>query len=752
MIGAFGQFERSHPPAGRGLILLAIFLSLLGQPPRLARAAEPAQAPPKPAAEKAVADKEKRWGRLIPVPLPITAATTERVRRAVRKVLEQAQAAHARPAIILEFRVPPGQEEFGRGSEFGPAYELANFLSGDLLNQATTVAYVPRTIQGHAVLVALACDELIMAPEAEIGRAGVDTPTITPAIQAVYQEIASRRKTVPPDMALGLVDPSQEVWKVETEVGREYVTRDHLAELRKHRTVRVPERPLFTAGEPGRLSGREARELDFVSYLAHDRNDVAKALGLPPEGVREDPSLLGEWHAKRVSIKGPIRAELVNQTQRMIRDAVHQQNVNLICLWIDSAGGSPVDSMRLANFLAFDLDPSEVRTVAFIPNEARGDAAMIAMACDQVVMQPKAVLGGEGEYAFEADEIQQIRQAVRDELAPRKSRSWSLIAAMIDPKLTVFRYVHPDGTAYFSAEEVQQQLEPKKWVQGEQVTQAGKPFSVEGAQAVEYRLADDVVDNFAQFKQRMGLENDPALLEPGWADVLIALLARSEVAIILVVIGFIGLYLELHLPGIGVGAFVAAVCFLLFFWAMFLGGTAGWLEVLLFLAGIACLLLEIFVIPGFGIFGIGGGLLVIVSLILASQTFIVPHNEYQLAELRRTLMLLAGGALGTFVAVLLLNRYLPHAPMLSRVMLAPPSDEEAEQIDRRASLVHFDRQLIGCTGVTTTPLVPSGKARIGDRVLDVIAESGEALPRGAAVEVVEVHGNRILVRATGELS
>ena len=79
---------------------------------------------------------------------------------------------------------------------------------------------------------------------------------------------------------------------------------------------------------------------------------------------------------------------------------------------------------------------------------------------------------------------------------------------------------------------------------------------------------------------------------------------------------------------------MAAVCFLLFFWSRYLGGTAGWLEVMLFVAGASCVLLEVFVIPGFGIFGLGGGALILASLILASQTFVVPQNDYQFDQLR----------------------------------------------------------------------------------------------------------------------
>ena len=86
--------------------------------------------------------------------------------------------AGVRPVLIFEFDVRRGAGEGGRGSRFGDAYELAKFLSGEELNAATTVAYLPQSIQGHAVLAALACEQIIMADTATIGAAGVDEETI----------------------------------------------------------------------------------------------------------------------------------------------------------------------------------------------------------------------------------------------------------------------------------------------------------------------------------------------------------------------------------------------------------------------------------------------------------------------------------------------------------------------------------------------------------------------------------------------
>ena len=127
--------------------------------------------------------------------------------------------------LIFEFDVPRHAAEGGRGSRFGDAYELANFLSGEELNAATTVAFLPKSIQGHAVLVALACDQIIMAEKATIGSAGVD-------------ETSRRRDASWPPTARSpagggpcrwnwpwdMLRPADDVLMVQTEASTEYVT------------------------------------------------------------------------------------------------------------------------------------------------------------------------------------------------------------------------------------------------------------------------------------------------------------------------------------------------------------------------------------------------------------------------------------------------------------------------------------------------------------------------------------------------
>lgn len=711
------------------------------------------------AEDDAAVERPPRMGAVIRVALPITGNTVERVEQFARRAIGRARAEKATPVLIFEFQVPPDQEEFAKDTKFNDAWKLADILSGEELGAAQTVAYVPQSLPGHAVLVALACDDIIMAGDAELGPVGARPEKIGGVQRIAYGDIADRRKTVPAEVARWLLDPSQDVWVVQIGVARKCVTEDGLKALEQQGQPITSKQKLFDAEnaeqsvtqQRGVLTGEEARRLTFVQYLARSRQDMAKALDLPPAAVEEDLSLVSEWLAVRVDLKGPVSADTVNQAQHQMEKKIQEGNVNFICLWIDSGGGSPTDSKRFADFLS-TLDPGRVRTVAYIPSKARSDAALVALACHQVVMHPRAELGGSGEYGFSQEEIDYTRETIRDKNGPWKGKPWSLIAAMIDPKLKVFRCTRPGEVGYFCDEELEEleKNDPngKKWQRGMEVTRRDHPLLLDGERAVEYGLADLTVDGFAEFKQYYRLQDDPTLLEPGWADFLVEALASPGVAALLLTIAFVAMYAELHAPGIGVGAFVATVCFLLFFWSHYLGGTAGWLEIMLFLAGVACLLLEVFVLPGFGIFGLGGGCLVLVSLVLASQTFVVPQNEYQFGQLQRSLLTIAAAGVGIVAAAVLLRRVLPNAPILNRLMLTPPAGEEAETIKRRESLVDLD-DFVGARGVTTTQLTPSGKAHFGDMLVDVITD-GDVLPRGTKIEVVEVHGNRVIVKAVDD--
>ena len=158
---------------------------------------------------------------------------------------------------------------------------------------------------------------------------------------------------------------------------------------------------------------------------------------------------------------------------------------------------------------------------------------------------------------------------------------------------------------------------------------------------------------------------------------------------------------------------------------------------MLFLAGVVCLAAEIFVVPGIGILGLGGRLLIVASLVLASQSFVLPANSYQVRQLQASLVGILGAGIGVVAFGVVVRRWLPSTPVLRHVLLVPPervTQNEGESLDH----------LIGKTGITVTRLAPAGKADIENQLQDVSADD-MLIESGMAVRVTAVRSGRIIV-------
>ncbi|MGZ3414289.1 MAG: NfeD family protein, partial [Isosphaeraceae bacterium] len=239
---------------------------------------------------------------------------------------------------------------------------------------------------------------------------------------------------------------------------------------------------------------------------------------------------------------------------------------------------------------------------------------------------------------------------------------------------------------------------------------------------------------------------------PGWVDSLVTVLTDPYVSWLLLFVGLFMLVIELKLPGIGLPAITSALAFLLFFWSHYLSGTADQLEIILFLVGMVCLALELFVFPGFGIFGMSGILLMLCSIVMASHTFVWPTQEYEYREMGYTLIQLTLALVAVAAGAVVLARYLPSLPFLSRLVLKPEPWTVVEYADpsgplAKPSLEGYDSLafLVGETGRTTSPLRPTGKARFGNLLIDVTAD-GFYVETDSLVEVVDVQGTRVIVK------
>jgi membrane-bound ClpP family serine protease len=587
-----------------------------------------------------------------------------------------------------------------------------------------------------------------MHPEAEIGEAGIDEDAsrpIKPNIVHMYQQIAAARGTVPRAIAIGLLDPSVEVLKVETDQAREFVLRNEIENLEKEHTFVSPPELIKPAGSKGSFTGRQGDKYDVVGLIAADREALRRWLALKPNAVVEDQSLVGDWRPVMVSIEGPITPRMARQLDTIVTSETRERNVNWVGVRIDSTGGNLIDCQRVADRLA-GLDADDVETVAYVPMDASGGAALVALACEQVIMQPEAHIGGKGTMDLSREDLNAAIESIKGSMTKSSRHGWSLLAATIDPDVELFTYrnTQTGNMRTFSPEEVEEFPDAKDWQKGPRVKPAGEVLRLESNRAKELGIATHVVDSFDEFKQLYGFERDPRMAEPNWALELIEALSSPGLAVVLLVIGFVGIYVEVHTPGVGAGAFVAAIAFMLFFWSNFLHGTAGWLEVLLFVGGVLFLLIEMLVLPGFGIFGLGGGLMILASLVLASQTFVLPQSDSELKELRHSLTIVAAATLCVVVASVALRRYLPHAPGFRTMVLNPTPEEDLIELDHREALADFS-YLVGQQGVAATNLMPAGKAEFEGQLVDVIAE-GLPIERGQAVMVTKTRANRVMVR------
>src|SRR5262245_38193273 len=186
---------RAAPPAGRRLTLAAALgcLACLVLGPGF-RAGDDALFPATLSAQEKLpkADDKQPAAYCVDVALPITdsveKSVTRRVEWAIRQLAPEGKAAGGRrPIIVFEFR--PASGTAGEGSSFGDAVDLARFISGDRMSGVETVAWLPRTVKGHAVLPVLACEKIIMGRDAEIGAAGINERTpIEDAIRTAYTE------------------------------------------------------------------------------------------------------------------------------------------------------------------------------------------------------------------------------------------------------------------------------------------------------------------------------------------------------------------------------------------------------------------------------------------------------------------------------------------------------------------------------------------------------------------------------------
>ncbi len=459
-----------------------------------------------------------------------------------------------------------------------------------------------------------------------------------------------------------------------------------------------------------------------------------------------------------IEFKGPIGPMLVQYFYRKL-DEAKRMGADVVVIEIDSPGGVVNESFDIAHELH---DIEWARTVAFIPDQALSAATFVALGCDEILIGPDANFGDAGIIEFDSNwQFKYVPEKLRSHyaaklrtLAESTGRPPALAEAMVDMDLTVYRVRNrkTGKITFMSDAEIKSSPDAADLEKLEPVfASRDKHFlEVKGARAVELGLADATVSTREELAQRLGFKGNFIVLRFSFVDRMIYILNYPVITGLLFVVGLVGIYIEFSSPGIGLGGLLAALCFGVFFWSHFLGGTVGWLELVLFAVGVAFVVVEIFIIPGFGVPGISGMLLILVSLVMACQTTLIPRTPRDWATFTVTLQTLFVAGVVFLVIAYFLNTRLRMIPVLNGIMLPPPDPAgriAAERVAQDAPHADSDAAAspsIGERGMALSLLRPAGKADFDGHRVDVVTD-GDFIEKGDKVEIVEISGNRIVV-------
>ncbi|MEZ4587793.1 MAG: NfeD family protein [Gemmatimonadales bacterium] len=414
----------------------------------------------------------------------------------------------------------------------------------------------------------------------------------------------------------------------------------------------------------------------------------------------------------RVAVTGTIENGLAPYIARAIREA-NAGGAKAVLLDIDTPGGRIDAAERIVDAVR----ASAVPVFAFVNPRAYSAGAMIALAAGGgIYIREGGVIGaatpvdGQGTKASE-----KMVSAMRGEfraLAEANGYDPQLAEGMVDETLDI-----PD------------------------VKPAGQLLTLTATEAVGHGFAKAIAPDLGAVLAAEGFSG--AAVETvgiNWAESVVRFLTNPMVAPLLLSLGMLGLVFEVKAGQFGVGALVSVSSLGLFFGSHVLLGLAGWEEVILLGLGLLAVGVEVFLLPGFGVAGVLGGLLlggaVVLSLLGAAPTV----NDFVQAGA------VIGAALvisaSVFIAWL---RHLPNSSRFKGLFLKDSTGKDEGFIS-----APMRADLIGKTGSALTDLRPSGVALVDGERLDVVTE-GDFIKSGAPVKVLRSDGYRLIVRAADAL-
>lgn len=407
-------------------------------------------------------------------------------------------------------------------------------------------------------------------------------------------------------------------------------------------------------------------------------------------------------------IDGEIDLGLAPYVKRVVNEA-EKNSAKAIIFKINTFGGRVDAATQIKDAIL----NSKVNTIAFIDKRAISAGALIALSCEKIVMVPGASMGAttvvDQEGKKQAEKYQSYMRSEMRATAEKNGRRTDIAQAMVDETVVVSD-LQDDST---------------------------KLVTLTTEEAVKYKMADTTLTTIEEVKKAYGLINEEDVdISSNWAEDIVRFLNNPIISSLLIMIGMIGLFTEIKTPGWGLAGTAGIIALALFFGTSYILQLATIWEIIIFIIGVILLIVEIFVIPGFGVAGFAGIVLMILGLFfgLISDLDIASTNSISIAIIQ-----LAGSFVMTAVVIYFLWKFLPKSETFNRLIL---HDNISSKSGYAANTQY--EQLIGASGSAMTDLRPSGTAMLNGLRVDVITD-GDYIPRGSDVTVKRVEGSKVVV-------
>jgi len=427
---------------------------------------------------------------------------------------------------------------------------------------------------------------------------------------------------------------------------------------------------------------------------------VLGVIGMSMGLARSSPS---NTSVEVVDIDGTIDAGMAHRVQQAIADA-RASGAHALMLRIATNGGSVDD----ANTIKAALEGAGIQTIAYVTDRAWSAGALISLACDKIIMAPGSSMGATlpitigpgGESPVDAKFIAAISSEMQS-LAEQHHRDPKLAAGMVDPNVVI------PG-----------------------LKKKGEILSLTPSVALKHHFVDGISSTDVGALALADI-HDAALISyaPSLGEQIAQFVSDPIVSGLLLSIGFLGLWIELQ-PRYFVAGLVAVLAFGMFFGAHIIAGASTLVIVGLFALGIVGVLFELHVLPGHGVGGIVGSLLIMSSIVLAfgAASWVLGIETMAIALIL------------SLVVFVLLLRWLPESALMRRLAFAG-AQNSGEGYVASPTLSHLN----GREGVAVSQLRPAGVATIDGERFEVQTE-GEFIPAQTPIRVDHVMGAKIFVK------